>query len=109
MNGNYDTLDDEANALSRQLINGAEHDVLYRVPAREDYDAGDHVGFVRYEGWSFAVNWRDGQIVSGRFAIVPESTGCFPYSTWWMITNNSAIDHDIPMPEDRNGGLFGDA
>jgi hypothetical protein len=72
-----------------------DHEVIYRIPASEDWPWGNEVGFVKAEGWFFAVNWLNNNIVSGLYAIEPETNGCFPSATEWMITDNDAIDYGL--------------
>lgn len=105
MMSNYDTPKDAANANFRKAKNSGDYDVLYRIPAGEDWDHGDHVGFIRRNDWTFAVSWRDGEIAEGLFGLEPGEYVYFPHKTRWMITTNEAIDYDIAPPDERNGGL----
>ena len=99
------TTEGEAYPRFRRAKDSGDYEVLYQIPAGEDWGRGDHVGFIRSEGWTFAVSWRDGEIAHGQYALEPGEYVYFPHETWWMITTNEAIDYDIAPPEDRNGGV----
>lgn len=82
--------------LADQINDGdAEYEVLFRIPASEDYPWGDEVGFVKSEGWLFAVDFHLCGSPTPKFAIEPDSTAYFPAATKWMITNNDAINHGL--------------
>jgi hypothetical protein len=77
-----------------------EYDILYKIPASEDYPYGDFVGFVMGPNdWKYAVSFEGGEISSGRFAVAPNTPGYFPAMTKWCITANTAIDYGIEAEE----------
>lgn len=88
----------EVQEIAEQVVNGdLDYEVIYRIPASKGWPWGDEVGFVLVEGWLLAMNWLDGSIQMGHYAIEPETNGCFPSATEWMITENDAIDYGLTV------------
>lgn len=79
-----------------------DYEVVYQIPASEDWPFGSEVGFVMAEGWMFASNFtEDGQINPGHFAVEVGEDCLFPEATQWMITDNDAIDYGLPRPTEE--------
>lgn len=77
-----------------------EYDILYKIPASEDYPHGDHVGFIQGpNGWKFAVSFEGETISNGHYGFSPVEKGPFPAKTKWCIASNTAIEYGIDAEE----------
>jgi hypothetical protein len=74
-----------------------EHEVIFRIPASENYPWGEEVGWVKdKDGWLYAVIFNeDGEVQDGNYAIKPGRAAPFPRVTSWCITDNDALDHGL--------------
>lgn len=86
----------KANKMYFEILEGErDFEVIYRIPASEDYPWGDEVGWIKSDGWLFSVSWSGGKMCDGYYSIPPDEKAPFPASTKWMITNNDAINYGL--------------
>lgn len=93
---------DRAMSVYQDAVDGMrDYEVIFQIPASDNWFSGDEVGWIECDDWLFSVTWANGELSTPHSAILPSKSTLgapFPASTKWMITDNDAIDHGLEAP-----------